>query len=275
MKKSISKLLIINTFLIVNVFFCNAQSVTDAVGGQRWMLGGTSAAHVNAWSAANNAGAITEVSSPQIGLYNEQRFGNNNLRLNNISFVSPVKKYLHIGGFVNYFGYQAFNQQKIGMSVAKKLSETLSLGVQANYVATNIEGYGSTGTMAFGVGVMVKPIIGMRIGFTVFNITQQTYPNATPEAIQPYAKLGLAYDVSEKITLHTEADQVLNQDIIIRGGILYKIHPIVQLALGAASKPVYYTGGTSLLIKKLRLDIAVSIHEVLGVTPHIGISYKF
>jgi len=256
-------------FFTPNLSF--GQVVFAPVGASQWMLGGTSVAHSDVWSATNNAGAITEVKRTQGGIYSEQRFNESKLRLSNASFILPTK-YCHIGASINYFGYQAFNQQKIGLSIAKKLSNIFSLGVQLNYVATNIENYGNAGNVALAGGLLIKPLPSLTLGFSVFNPTQNEYAEFTTERMPSYARLGCAYDVSDKITLHTEADQTLSQSLIFRGGVKYKLHPIIHLAVGASNKPVYYTFGTSIFLKSIQIDLATSFHQVLGVTPHLGLS---
>lgn len=253
------------------IFAAHSQSVINPIGASQWMLGGSSAGHTDVFSATNNAGSITEIKRTQVGLYSEQRFTESKLRLSNASVVIPTK-YFSLGLGVNYFGFQAFNQQRIALSGAKKLSETISLGVQLNYIATNIEGYGNAGNIAFGLGLLIKPLTNLRLGFSLFNPTQNKYGEFAQEKMPTYAKLGLAYDVSEKITLHSEADQMLDQRVILRGGVLYKIIPKVHLAMGAASNPAVYTFGTTIYLKAFKLDLATSIHQVLGVTPHLGIS---
>lgn len=253
------------------VFTAYTQNVINAVGASQWMIGGSSAAHIDVYSTINNAGAIAETNGIQAGIYSEQRFVESKLRLSNASLVVPTR-FLTVGLGVNYFGYQAFNQQRIALSGAKKLSETISLGVQLNYIATNIEGYGNAGNIAFGLGLFIKPVTNLRLGFSLFNPTQNRYGEFAQEKMPTYAKLGLAYDVSEKVTLHSEADQTLDQRIILRGGVLYKIHPKFHLAIGGANNPATYTFGTSLYLKAFKLDLATSIHHVLGVTPHLGVS---
>jgi hypothetical protein len=248
-----------------------SQAIFNPVGAGQWMLGGSSAAHTNVWSATNNVGATTEIKKIQGGLYSTQYFSEKSLRLSNLCIVFPTK-FVQIGTTITHFGFDAYNQQKLGISVAKKLSETFSLGVQLNYVGTYIDGYGSTGNITLAAGILIKPISNIRLGFTLFNPTQNAYGDGIQEKIPSFAKLGCAYDLSDKITLHSEADQAVNQKLIMRGGVLYKIHPVFHLAIGAASNPVYYTAGATFLLKTLKIDFATSIHQVLGITPHLSLS---
>jgi hypothetical protein len=257
--------------LAISFSYCSAQNIASSVGAKAWMLGGSSVANTDVWSANNNPAASTPIRKTQYGLYCEQRFAEKNLRLANLSTVVPFK-YAHIGVSLNYYGYSVFNQQKVGLSLSKALSRSFSLGVQLNYVSTFIEQYGGAGNIVLATGISATPIKQLRIGFLVFNPTQNTYGKYTTEKIPAYAKLGCGYDVSDRVALNLEADQGLNRQLSWRGGVYYKIHDAVHLALGAATQPMYYTFGTVLMMKSMKLDMAASFHEVLGLTPHIGCS---
>jgi hypothetical protein len=186
--------------------------------------------------------------------------------------VVPTK-HIHIGGSINYFGYAAFNQQRMAIAVAKKLAPAFSLGVQLNYVSTFIQDYGTTGNPVLGIGLYAAPISKLSIGFVVFNPTQTTYGKNINEKIPGYARLGMRYMVSEKLKLITEADQQLNSKLVVRLGLDYQLHEIMHLAIGAATNPTYLTFGTTIMVKKMRVDFAVSKHEILGITPHLGILF--
>ncbi len=248
-----------------------SQLITGPIGAEQWMLGGNSAAIANVWSATNNAAAITQINKFQTGAYSEQRFTESKLELSNISIVQPFK-YVHVGLAINHFGYSVYNQQRLVASVAKKLSPSFSLGIQLNYVSTFIQDYGTTGNATIGLGVYANPIPKLTLAFVVFNPSQSTYGKTTREKIPAYARLGCAYTLSEKVRLNIEADQQLNNELIWRAGVYYKIHDVLHLGMGAATKPTYYTFGTALLLKKVKIDIAMSIHEVVGVSPHLGLS---
>jgi hypothetical protein len=146
------------------------------------------------------------------------------------------------------------------------------LGVQLNYLSTFIEQYGQAGNIVMAFSASATPVKNVRMSFVLFNPTQSAYGRYTSEKIPSYGKLGCSYELSSKVILHLEADQVLNQVLSWRGGVYYKIHDIVHLAVGAATQPTYYTFGTTLLMRNMKLDMATSFHEVLGLTPHVGFS---
>ena len=257
--------------LAISISCCAAQTTTSPIGAKTWMLGGNSVTLTDVWSANNNPAASTGIHKTQYGMYSEQRFTERNIRLANLSMVLPTR-YVHLGTTLNYYGYSVFNQQKIGISLSKKLTESFSLGVQLQYVSTFIEQYGHAGNIVLAAGIAATPVKRLRIGFVIFNPTQNRYGTYTAEKIPSYGKVGCCYTVSDKVEVYAEADQALGAQLTWRGGLYYKLHERLHMAVGAATKPTYYTVGTAVLFSNMKMDFASSFHEVLGFTPHLGVS---
>ncbi len=263
---------ILAAFLYVLPTKSSAQGVTGPTGAQAWMMGGASAATADVWSAANNPAVMCLLPINQLGLYTEQRFMEKNLKLANISGVLKTK-WLYAGGYIHYFGYEAFNQQRLGFSLGKKLADNISLGIQLNYLATNIREYGNSRAWVLGAGILYKPIPKLTTVITFFNINQARYNQTLTERIPATARLGVSYELSAKVLTTAETEQTLNQKTVFRGGLRYQLHEVIALAMGAANNPVYYTFGVGLKMKQLKLDMASGFHEVLGFTPHLSISF--
>jgi hypothetical protein len=269
--------LIYRVLIVLYVWCCAplnsyGQLITDPTGAEQWMLGGSSAGLANVFAANNNCAAISQLNKYQVGLYSEQRFTESHLQTTNLCVTFPTK-YVYFGASINHFGYSAFNQQRLSISVVKRLSSTFSLGVQLNYISTFIQDYGTTGNPVLGLGMYAKPLPKLTLGFVVFNPTQSTFGKNTTEKVPTYARLGVGYTLSKKVKMILEADQHLNAATIWRFGLNYQIHEVLSLSMGAATNPSCYTFGSGILLKKVKVDIAVSIHEVLGFTPHLGVSF--
>lgn len=258
--------------IVLSITRSHAQGIFNPVGAKAWMNGGASVSQEDVWSATNNTGALGFAGHAQLGLYSEQRFSQSELTLANLSGVLPTK-YVNVGASITHYGYSAFNQQKLGVSLSRALGRSVALGVQINYVATNIPDYGNAGSIAAEGGILFKPFKGLNAGLTVFNANQARYTSLLTEKVPTFARLGLGYDISDKIRMQLEGDQMLGQKLSIRGGLTYRIHEVLSLAAGAGTNPVYYTFGTSIHLGRFDIDLASSIHQVLGFTPHIGISF--
>ena len=247
----------------------NAQQIHGVVGADVAMLGGASVTSSSVFSVVNNPAQVAAAKHWQAGIYSSQRFGQKELTLSNISFILPIKA-VNFGFGINHYGFSTFNQQRFVVSVGKKISETVALGVQLNYAQTTIVDYGSAGAFVLGMGITYKPITKLQLGFMVYNPTQQKMSNLVSDKIPSYARLGLNYQANEKVHLLAETEQQLTQKTILRTGIRYQLNPRFVLGMGVSTQPVCFTFGATVKANKLAIDFAAGVHQVLGVLPQVS-----
>jgi hypothetical protein len=75
--------------------------------------------------------------------------------------------------------------------------------------------------------------------------------------------------------LITEAEKDIDNPARFKAGVEYKIVDALHLRGGIATNPSQYSLGVGINVKDLKIDLATSYHEVLGVTPAISLSYFF
>lgn len=259
--------------LIVCVLSCaaHAQPLTGVFGAEARMLGGVSSTLNNLWSITNNPAGMSEVKHFQVGLYSEQWYAQPELKTGSMAALLPFK-HVSVGAAVSYYGFAAFNQQRYTFSISKPLGKVLSLGVQGQYLGTFIQDYGSAGNWAVGMGLWAKPLKQLSLGLFIFNPTRSTYGQHTTERIPTYTNLGCTYEVSDKVKLLFEAQQHLEQRLQWRSGLRYQVIDLFALALGVSSTPTVYSFGVELKVKNMQLGLASTIHEVLGYSPHLGLT---
>jgi hypothetical protein len=260
--------------VIALLFFINgsAQNSLNPVGAEAWGLAGSSVTSQNAYAVFNNPAALGYLQKFQAGIYSEQRFNESKLSTASMAIVAP-SKYIHVGLGIHHFGYSLFNQQKVSVALSKQLFKQFSIGATFSYFGTTISEQPHTGNILGELGLLYQATQALTIGLFIFNPTQSYYSTNTIERIPTYARFGVSYSVSEKVKLLGEAEQILNQKMVLRGGVLYQIHEILSLSVGAANNPVYYSFGTGIKLKPFKIDFAASYHEVLGVSPHLSVSF--
>ncbi len=260
--------------LILGLFYAGsliqAQGIHGVIGADAWMQGGGSTTLSNVYAVLNNPAQMSYLNKWQAGLFSEQRFNRKELTLANFSIAVP-NKIIAVGLAVNCFGFQDFNQQRIALSASKKLAETFSLGVQLNYVATNIKEYGNAATLVLGLGVAYHPIKKVQLGLMVFNPSQQQLSANVSDIVPAFARLGVKYQVNDKVYVTGEADQQLDKKVVFRGGLRYEVHKRVAFAIGTASQPTLFTFGTSILAGNVSIDAAATVHQTFGFTPQLGL----
>ena len=73
----------------------------------------------------------------------------------------------------------------------------------------------------------------------------------------------------------TEAEKTFTTKMIYKIGLDYRFMNNLYMRAGATTSPDQLTFGLGYVIKKIKADISFSYHQVLGITPHVGIIYNF
>ncbi|MES2689634.1 MAG: hypothetical protein V4658_04480 [Bacteroidota bacterium] len=265
-----------NTLLIIAglsaAVSLKGQSIHGVIGADAQMQAGISATLNNCFSVINNPSQMSWLKSWQAGVYSEQRFSKRELSLSNVSVVLPAK-IIDLGFGINHYGFSDFNQQRFTLSMSKKLAQTLSLGVQVNYVLTTINEYGTSGAFVFGAGVSYQPTDKMMLGFSVYNPNQQELSSKISDKLPSYARFGIQYKVNTKVYVLAEAGQQTEQNTGLRGAIRYEPHKRVSFAVGVSTQPIIFNFGTSLKVADINIDMAAGVHPVLGVIPQLSIRF--
>lgn len=249
-----------------------AQNIHGITGADAQMQGGISTTLNNCFSAINNPSQMSWLKSWQSGLYHEQRFAKRELSLSGIGVVVPTR-IIDLGLGMNHYGFSDFNQQRFTFSTSKKLAQTLSLGIQINYVFTTIDHYGSTGALLFGAGASYQPTGKIMLAFVAYNPNQQSYSANVSDKIPSYARLGIQYKVNDRVYVLAEADQQTEQNTTFRGGVKYEPHQRITFAIGVSSQPIVFNFGSSFKLADLVIDLGAGVHPVLGVTPQISLRF--
>jgi hypothetical protein len=256
------------TFFAINCAY--SQGINGVLGAESGMLGGCNVLLANAFSVVNNPAAVSDLKKWQAGVFGEKRFGQKELGTSNFSIAVP-NKWVDFGSAVSLYGFDKFNQQRFVLSAAKKLAPTFSLGVQINYLNTNIGEYGNAGAWVIGAGVFYQPVSKISVAFMLLNPNQQQLSNKVSDQVPTYARFGLSYKVNEKVNVLAEAEQALEQKTTYRSGIKYHVNKRISFAIGASSQPLLLTFGVSIQTNKLAIDFAAQVHQVLGVIPQFSL----
>jgi hypothetical protein len=248
-----------------------AQGISGPVGAESWITGGTSVSQINAWSGMNNPATLAFQKTHNLGLYAEQRFMRSEQRVANVS-GHYKSRWITAGAHIHQYGYTLFNQQRLGVTFGRLLTEDFSLGAGVEYVVTNISEYGNEGAAVATLGAYYKATEHLSLGIYVFNPTRSRYALALSDPIPTFARAGVTYQLAVRVKLCVEAEQQLNQSPVWRGGIRYQLNEVIELGIGGASNPTYFTAGCRMQLRKLKFDLATSFHSILGLTPHLGLS---
>ena len=261
-------------FSIFHFPFSSQASNDPFTGGARSLaLGNSSLTLSDPYSILNNQAAMAFQKIISFSLYAEQRYLEKELGYYAGGFTLPTKSGV-FGLAINYNGFDLYNEKKIGVAYARMFSQKVSGSIQLDYLSTSISEYGTSSAFTAELGLLLKISEQLSAGAHIFN----PYPIKSgfgDEKIPTVFKLGLSYEAGKKILLITEAEKDIDNPARFKAGIEYKIVDALHLRGGIATHPSQYSFGVGINVKDLRIDLAASYHEILGVTPALSLNYIF
>lgn len=262
MKKSI----LIYCFLLM---LCSSLFAQNPVSSRSTSLGGTGLTFNDANSLFTNQAGIAKLDTVGVILSSEQRFRLSELSTYSLGLALPTKAGV-FGIAVNYFGFDAFNQQKYGLIYARQLLENFSIGAEFNVHSYQFAENGSLSTVSVEVGLQYVINDELSFGVQIANPVTRTLVN--DETLAAQIQAGLMYQPSNKVRLLAEVDKKIDTNPNLRIGIEYQIIDILYLRAGTSTDPSQLSFGLGFSFDSgLKIDFASSFHRQLGWTP--GISF--
>ncbi|MCH2046410.1 MAG: hypothetical protein MK212_20010 [Saprospiraceae bacterium] len=257
--------------------FAQAQQGSPQNAGARGAaMGNASVTFTDINSAFSNQAGLAFLEELSFTAYGESRFLTTGINSFLFGVAYPHKKLGTFGLTVNYFGFDAYSEQKIGISYARKLFKNLSLGVQLDYLGTRIPEYGSANSLTFELGLLAKVNDELSIGVHAYSpvrVPVHLGANGNFDKISPIFKIGAAYTPSKHVILSGEIEKNLDHPFNGKLGIEYRPIDVFAIRAGVSTSPFLASFGFGLRLKSLDIDLASSYHQMLGFTPSLSVSY--
>jgi len=258
-------------FLFFFAFLLAQNNQSPLAGARGAAMGNTGILFTDIHSTFVNQAGLASLEGIAASVFAERRFLNS--PINNIS--GAVAAPIGFGTFaltINSFGIENYQEQKIGLAYARQLLDGLSIGVQFDYLSTNIPQYGTAGVFTFEAGLQAQLLKDIQFGFHLYSPTQI---QIVEEVILPTIyKAGLAYTPSEKVFLTVEVEKDIDYPVRFKAGVEYQFSDVFFFRTGFATQPTLASLGIGVLFdERLAIDIAASYHQILGISPSVGVSY--
>ncbi|MCB2220406.1 MAG: hypothetical protein KQI35_08430 [Bacteroidetes bacterium] len=273
-------------FIVLFPIFSQAGSgVQIPSGGRGNALGDASVALHDFWSLHNNQAGLAAYNSPAASFYFQNRFLVSELGLKSGGIVLPVGSGV-FGLSYGYFGYNQYNESKVGLAYSKTLGKGFSAGVQLDYITHKLTGdYGKASLFTFEIGMQKKISEKVVIGAHAFNPIRAKIMDEPEERISAIYRLGISYNISNVLVLVVETEKDLNYKPLLRTGLEYQVAQRAFARVGYASVPALsgaenlsvsslYTFGFGLEMGPLAIDFSAAIHQALGWSPSVSMIYR-
>ena len=269
--KKISSLIIF-TLLLQSVL--HSQSLRHPVAAAYVRFGAYSISHNDIFSFTANQAILSRLNNPGAAVYGEKRFMLRELSLYHLAITLPTRSG-NFGIAGSYYGFIDYNESQTGIAYARSLSARIDIGVQFNYNAVHVAGYGSASAVSAEAGIILHLSDKLHAGVHVNNPSGAKYNKGQNEKLPFVYTAGLGYDASEHFFVKKKKKKEEDQRISVNACTQYKFLPqlMVRAGLSSASASAWIGAGVSM--KSFRIDAAASYHPQLGITPGLMLVFNF
>lgn len=220
------------------------------------------------WSSFNNQAGLAWLNEPSVAFYYENRFLVKSFALQAATFAMPLKPGT-VSLSCRYFGNPGFHELKTGLAFARKLHNTVAVGVQVNYHHTYLaEGFRSSPALTVELGLMYNPAENLFIGFHVFNPNRSRSGTLAQEHIPAVIRAGAGYNILDKAIILFETEKDPDHAPVFKGAVEVHALKSMDMRFGFGSGYIGYTFGLGYQFHRLHFDLAFSHHDILGFSPH-------
>ena len=144
-------------FVFTSLLLCSsllAQLGGPQISGARGLAtGGVGLTFQDVHAGWGNPAGLASVNQTSFALFAEQRFALSDIR--QVSAVGAFSVGESTGGLtVSYYGFEGYNEQRIGLLYGRKLGEKIQLGAQLYTLGVNIPEYGNKQVLSFELGLL-------------------------------------------------------------------------------------------------------------------------
>ena len=260
-------------FILMGPLGFAQNGIPPQAGARGIAMGNSGVIFKDVYSLFSNQAGLAYLEEVSVVAFGERRFGTVGINGAAAGIAYPVANGT-FGLQLQYFGIDLYNEQRIGLAYARKFIDQLSIGVQFDYLNTNITDFGNKGLLTFEIGMLAQITKELSLGIHLFSPMRVEIIEG--ENLPTLLKFGMGYQPSKKVLVTLEAEKDIDFDVVIKGGIEYYLHSAVALRIGAANNPTLVTFGAGFQINEgFNIDVASSYHQTLGFSPGFSLSYAF
>jgi len=245
------------------------------IGTRPASLANTYVMQADIWSVYHNQAGLGFYPHFSLGFHHENKFVIPEYSLHAIALTLPVKPGT-FGLSYSYFGYEKYNESKIGLGFGKNFGERFSAGVQTNLHHVYIDGeFENRNALTVEGGIQYKANEKFAFGIHVFNPARAKISAYNSDTITTTFRAGTSYIPFEKLFIGLEIEKHPDKEPVFKAGIEYQLIESLFLRTGIFTNPVQNTFGIGYKIKRISADIAFTHHQILGFTPHFSLQIEF
>jgi hypothetical protein len=265
----------IRGFLIVFTFSLNSLSSFGqiAYGSRASALNhAVSALNNHDWSIYGNPATVSETDNV-FSFYYVRYYGVSEIADIALSASYPIKWGVLSSG-IHTYGFDLYRETNFSLAWMYKYERLKSaLKIHYDHIAFSAP-YGNAGTFGLDLGVLIQLASVLDVGATATNINRPQI-GIKNEDRPRIMTVGFAYKPLDKGILLLDLVKDVRFPLSLRSAIEYPLLDVITLRAGIGNEPVNTTFGAGLVLKKIRINMAVERHQDLGWSPGIDIGFSW
>lgn len=246
------------------------NAFSTSAGARGIGMGNASLTYQDIHSVFNNQAGLAHLKGFSATTFVENRFLLEELQLVSIGIATPTNSGT-VGLMVQYFGFDQYNEQKIGLNYSRVLFDKLAIGAQFDVLNTNIAEYGNNTAMTFEVGLQYEIFKNITAGVHIYNPIRAAI---TPDDKLPsILQIGLTYSPANYFMLSASIEKDTDLPYNFRAGLEYFLLDKIYFRAGVNTNPSRLSFGLGYALNRIQLNAAASYHEILGFSPSFGVSF--
>ncbi|MFY0651754.1 MAG: hypothetical protein JXQ96_06955 [Cyclobacteriaceae bacterium] len=243
------------------------------LGARANAMGNASVTLADGWSMFNNIGGLARVENTMAFFTYQNKYGIPEFKTMGGGFAKPLLNGV-AGVGVFRFGGDFYNEQKINLGFSNQFGFT-SLGLNVNYLQYNIEGQGSKGMVMLDFGGLATITEQLVFGAQITNINQAELSSFSGEKVPTVMTAGLSYRPSEGLMLNAEVEKDLDFDAYFKIGLEYEVIEKLTIRTGLVTEPFESAFGIGFAPSAFDADYAFRNNPNLGDIHELSITYRF
>lgn len=260
--------------IILFSFKCFSWDLSGIAGARSNATGGCSVSLNDFWSIQNNPAGMADYPIFGVGLSYENRFFMKELSFYNTAFVLPVK-FGTIGLSFNRFGFENYNENKLGLAYARVFCPYLKMGLKLDYLWFKFSNeYEKRRSATFEFGIQSDITQDLCIGVYIFNPINVKLKTIHNEHIPIIFRFGISYNVTKDFLATSEVEYSTDKNMDYRFGLEYNALKELYLRVGLHTNPATASFGVGYTIDHVTIDISATMNQHTGVSFQSSLIFK-
>jgi hypothetical protein len=250
------------------------QTLHSPVAAGYMQFGAYNKKFADALSFCSNQAALAEIKEACAGVYSTEGFLLKELTRSTLAVAVPLKN-AGFGMQFTHFGFSSYSESQMGLAFAKSLGGFADIGVQFNYYLLRMTGYGNATAINAEIGALFHLSDRIVFGVHAYNPIGTAIGRSALEKLSRIYKAGAGFEVSDQVLIGAEMIKEEKRPLNVNAGIHYIFSGQFFALLGIATASISPFAAAGLCWQGIRVDITVSYHPLLGLSPGLLLNYNF